>query len=45
MARRYALLAFLTFVMAVLSGMLPPASDVAAAPSAPATGAGGSAPR
>ena len=45
MARRYALLVFLTFAMALLSSMVPAESNAATAPSAPpASGAGGSPP-
>ena len=42
MARRYALLVFLTFAMALLSSMVPAESNAATAPAAPpASGAGG----
>jgi hypothetical protein len=41
-ARRYALLIFLSFAMALLSGLMPPASRAATTPAAPpASGAGG----
>jgi len=41
MARRYALLIFLTFAMALVSGMLPAESKAATPPGAPASGVGG----
>ena len=41
MARRYALLVFLTFAMALLSSMMPFESKAATAPAAPASGASG----
>jgi len=41
MARQYALLAFLTVAMALLSGMLPPGASVEAAPTAAASSAAG----
>ncbi|MEP6876831.1 MAG: hypothetical protein ABI887_20920 [Burkholderiales bacterium] len=44
MARRYALVAFLIFAMAVLAELTPPAGNAVAAPAAPASGAGGSPP-
>jgi len=44
MARRYALLVFLTFAMALLSSMVPAESNAATPPAAPASGAGGQPP-